>query len=228
MGTHIGWVGSPTAEAVWWLRPYPYPYAGAPGQPGWLSARYPYLLRILHPAEYYDPELNTTAPVTWSAIAAARGVSLDEGAGLQEVSGDGSPDPSLDGVFDHVRHSGTVPPDLQDPLYEHLPDARHGLMWEGWGDHGNNEAVWRTMATTGTALRGGRGELGYFPVTAIDPRMTSAITSRTPSFWWGADRTWLVASGIDEHDTLVASTSWALLDRIHHDDSIETQLYTRA
>lgn len=49
MVERVGWLSFNSSLLRERLVSYPYPYPGPPGQAGWLSDTYPYLLHIMHP-----------------------------------------------------------------------------------------------------------------------------------------------------------------------------------
>lgn len=67
----------------------------------------------------------------------------------------------------------------------------------------------------------------YQVVTTARPPAHRATRTRTPNFWWPADRTWCGATGIDDMDTLVVSADLARLESVHANPGLETQLYSR-
>lgn len=225
MGAGLGWSAARSSDAAHWLHPYPYPWAGRPDHEGWLSADYPHVLRILHPT--WNQDHQPTVEVTWAEIAAARGIELEGGASLYDVVGDLNPSPYLDGVFDIAYWQGTLPPHLHRALLEHLTDASDGLIWDGAADFNDDYYAVCKQRARDAMVQGGRGDLTYFPVTLTNTDHRPVLTSRSPSFWWPTDHSWVAATGIDEFDTLIVSASKTRLEPIHHDPRFETLLYTR-
>jgi hypothetical protein len=177
------------------------------------------MLRILHPA--YRGEGCEPQPVTWAAVAAARGVSLGPATGFDDVVGVRDPNATLGGVFDTRPEMGSLPPELVDVVYEHFDDAVAGLFWAGWG-----EFLDEPLRGCARVSEGPHG-LAYQVVTATRIATDRAVRTRTPNFWWPADHSWCAATGIDEEETLVISADRARLAVVHRDPRLETQLHSR-
>ncbi|GAB2651554.1 hypothetical protein ABI214_04730 [Prescottella soli] len=217
MSSLLGWVGDPSPAAALWLEPYPYPDAGPAG--GWLADRYPYVLRILHPA--YRGEGCESHRVGWADIAASRGVSVAPGVRFLDVIGAKDPNATLAGVFDERPEMGSLPAELVDVVYGHFDDAVSGLFWDGWG-----QFLDEPIRGCARVAEGSHG-FSYQVVTAARSTEDRAVRIRTPNFWWPADRSWCAATGIDEEDTVVVSADLARLEAVHRDPRLETQLYSR-
>jgi len=225
MVERVGWLSFNSSLLRERLVSYPYPYPGPPGQAGWLSDTYPYLLHIMHPTGGPD-DPSGAGTVTWAHIADARGIHLRPGRAFYDVVGIHDPAPILDGVFDELPESGKLPTELQQPLYEHLNAAQWGLLWDGFHCDPVDAAFYDEADTVARTVES-EGGLRYHPLTIDRTGRPSAMTSRSPNFWWPQDHSWVAATGIDEYETLVASTDWALLDQIHHDPRFETHLFSR-
>ncbi|MGF7123511.1 hypothetical protein [Rhodococcus sp. BE178] len=218
MSGSLGWVGDSSPDAATWLAPYRYPDAGPAS--GWPADRFPYVLRILHPA-HRGPD-GKAQPVTWAEIAEARNVPLEPGMAFQDLSGFDDRCATVDGLFDESPELGSLPAGLLDAVYAHLDDAAHGLFWDGW--NGFLDQPIRECARVREDPTG----LSYQVVRATRPAATGAVRQRTPNFWWPTDRSWCAATGIDDMHTLVVARDPERLAAAHADPRFETLLYRRA
>ncbi|MGO4200356.1 hypothetical protein AB4Z09_01095 [Rhodococcus sp. TAF43] len=214
----LGWVGDPSPDAATWLAPYRYPDAGPAS--GWAADRFPYVLRILHPA-HLGPD-GEAQPATWAEIAEARNVRLEPGMAFPELSGFDDPCATVDGLFDATPEMGSLPAGLLDAVYSHFDDAAHGLFWDGWNgllDHPIRQCARVREDPTGPS---------YQVVRATRSVEAGAVRLRTPNFWWPTDHSWCAATGIDDMHTLVVAADLERLAAAHADPRLETLLHRQA
>lgn len=91
--------------------------------------RFPYVIKILHPAPTKDLELTT-----WAEIAAAVGSELTPATDFKELNQSTDPDAFVEGVFMVPPATSQLPAELMDLNLETLPGGvLYGLLWEGHG-----------------------------------------------------------------------------------------------
>lgn len=206
----IRWTECATTEHAQWLNPYSYPSAFDVEGNGWLSTHFKHAVRVLHPA-YRDG-----LPVTWREIATERGVALGQGTSFYDVTGNSSPNFTLDGVFDTPPEQGSLPEEVIGVIYEVLGDAQFGLLWEGFRDPGLSDRL-----AGAAAVRNGAT---VYKAIEVSGSPTAFTLERSPSFWWPRSRSWCAATGLDSYDTLVASSSEQVLNALAAIENLEVQV----
>jgi hypothetical protein len=173
-----------------------------------VPAGFPAYLRVFHPA--YRTDGPDRRAVSWAQIASANGTRMHAGAQLGAITGseryesEGQP-----GVFDEPPETGSMPPELLDPLARVL--ARHTstagascfAVWDGLGwlpPEVRSAPAFSAPERTYRLLTGPVGAVreladAWGPVSA----------SRSPSLWWPRDRAWCVATEVDLKSTYIGA-----------------------
>jgi hypothetical protein len=165
-------------------------------------------LRVFHPAR------RGAEPVTWARIAAANGRRAHGGMQLGAITGSERHETEGQaGVFDAPPATGTLPPELLDPLASALaactatPDRCWFGVWEGYGGLPPGVCAAPTFTLpnrTHHLLTGPVGAVGDLA------RAASAGRLQSPSLWWPQDRAWCVATDVDLKSTYIGGSVSAL------------------
>jgi hypothetical protein len=161
-------------------------------------------VRVFHPA-YRRTDEGESAPLPWSAIAAANGTQAHPAMQLPPLTGSenflyqGQP-----GVYDGPPCRGSLPAELVSPLVGVLarntttPDRCWFALWNGFGATG---ADVRSAATFHLPSR--EYHLLAGPIAAAAESMLPAPCAQSANLWWPDDRSWCVATEIDLNTTYV-------------------------
>lgn len=217
-GSEITW--SAATDQADWIGPWLAPFAGgtaASTVPGGFAA----YVRLLHPM-HPRSELRA-ATVRWAQVAAWSGLTLTRQAQFLDITVPEHP-PSEPAPWDgEYPTDGSLPdPDatvLTELLAAHTPTPGRCwfCVWEGYG--------WLRPTPDGNP--GARVQLPFrnylLHAGAVRDALALVDTEQqTPNLWWPQDRSWCVASEIDDCYTYVAGSA-ALIDEVLADPRLEAQ-----
>jgi hypothetical protein len=173
-----------------------------------VPASFSQYVRVFHPA--YRGIGPHRLAVAWAEIASANGMRMHAGVQLGSITGseryewEGQP-----GVFDQPPETGSLPPELLEPLLDVLarhtgaPGACYFAVWDG--------LAWlppevRSAPTFSVARR--TYHLLTGPVEAVRELADAWQpfgAPQSPNLWWPRDRAWCVATEVDLKTTYIGA-----------------------